>query len=132
MSVIIYHNPSCGTSRNVLGLIRNSGIEPTIINYLENPPSRNDLLMILKDSNLTPREALRENVEEFARLNLEDLSLSDEFIIDGMLKHPILINRPFVVTNKGTKLCRPSETVLEILESPQIDEFYKEDGERVI
>ena len=118
MSVIIYHNPNCGTSRNVLGLIRNSGMEPTIIHYLENPPSKNELLTLLENSGLTPREALRENVEEFTRLNLDDLSLSDDVIIAAMLEHLILINRPFVITNKGTRLCRPSEVVLEILESP--------------
>ncbi len=132
MSVIIYHNPNCGTSRNVLGLIRNSGMEPTIIHYLENPPSKNELLTLLENSGLTPREALRENVEEFTRLNLDDLSLSDDVIIAAMLEHLILINRPFVMTNKGTRLCRPSEVVLEILESPQLKSFYKEDGERVI
>lgn len=132
MSVVIYHNPNCGTSRNVLGLIRNSGVEPTIIHYLENPPSLNELLTLLKNSGLTPREALRANVEEFARLNLDDLSLSDDVIISAMLEHPILINRPFVITNKGTRLCRPSELVLEILESPQLKSFYKEDGERII
>ena len=132
MSVIIYHNLNCGTSRNVLGLIRNSGMEPTIIHYLENPPSKNELLTLLENSGLTPREALRENVEEFTRLNLDDLSLSDDVIIAAMLEHLILINRPFVMTNKGTRLCRPSEVVLEILESPQLKSFYKEDGERVI
>lgn len=131
-SVVIYHNPDCGTSRNVLGLIRNTGIEPTIILYLENPLNRKKIQDLLNQSGLTARQALRNNVEEYTRLNLKSDHWTQDELITFMVQHPILLNRPFVVTNKDTKLCRPSETVLEILESPQLDEFYKEDGEKVI
>ncbi|MBS7815691.1 arsenate reductase (glutaredoxin) [Wohlfahrtiimonas chitiniclastica] len=131
-SVVIYHNPNCGTSRNVLGLIRNTGIEPTIILYLETPLNRDEIQALLNHSGLTARQALRNNVEEYTRLNLESDHWAQDELITFMAQHPILLNRPFVVTNKGTKLCRPSETVLEILEAPQLDEFYKEDGEKVI
>lgn len=128
--VIIYHNPECGTSRNVLGLIQNAGIEPLIIEYLKTPPSKQTLQTLIKDAGLKPSEALRRNVSEFEAL--EGLTLSEDQIIEQMLLTPILINRPFVVTAKGTALCRPSEKVLEILIQPQSDHFYKEDGEKVI
>lgn len=128
--VIIYHNPECGTSRNVLGLIQNAGIEPLIIEYLKMPPSKQTLQTLIKDAGLKPSEALRRNVSEFEAL--EGLTLSEDQIIEQMLLTPILINRPFVVTAKGTALCRPSEKVLEILLQPQSDHFYKEDGEKVI
>lgn len=128
--VIIYHNPECGTSRNVLGLIQNAGIEPLIIEYLKTPPSKQTLQTLIKDAGLKPSEALRRNVSEFEAL--EGLTLSEDQIIEQMLLTPILINRPFVVTAKGTALCRPSEKVLEILLQPQSDHFYKEDGEKVI
>lgn len=130
--VVIYHNPNCGTSRNVLGLIRNTGVEPTIVLYLENPLNKNEIQTLLSHSSLTARQALRNNVEEYTQLNLESDHWTQDELIAFMVQHPILLNRPFVVTNKGTKLCRPSETVLDILESPQLDEFYKEDGEKVI
>lgn len=128
--VIIYHNPDCGTSRNVLGLIRNAGIEPLIIEYLKAPPSKQQLQTLISSAGLKPSDALRRNVSEFEALKEQDLS--EDQVIDQMLLTPILINRPFVVTAKGTALCRPSEKVLEILTQPQTDSFYKEDGEKVI
>lgn len=128
--VIIYHNPDCGTSRNVLGLIRNAGIEPLIIEYLKTPPSKQELQTLIHSAGLKPSEALRRNVSEFDALKEQELS--EDQVIDQMLLTPILINRPFVVTAKGTALCRPSEKVLEILTQPQTDSFYKEDGEKVI
>jgi len=128
----IYHNPACGTSRNTLALIRNSGVEPEVILYLETPPSRERLIALLADINMTPRALLRKNVEPYAELQLEDSAWSDEQLIDFMVQQPILINRPIVVTPLGTRLCRPSEAVLEILPDPQRGAFSKEDGEPVI
>lgn len=130
--VVIYHNPDCGTSRNVLALIRNSGVEPEIIEYLKKPPSREVLVKLLADAQLTARQALRTNVTEYEDLDLGDVAMDESMLIECMLKQPILINRPFVVTAKGTRLCRPSEIVLEILVNPQQAPFYKEDGEKVV
>ncbi|WP_421105378.1 glutaredoxin-dependent arsenate reductase [Serratia marcescens] len=128
----IYHNPACGTSRNTLALIRNSGAEPEVILYLETPPSRERLIALLADMNMTPRALLRKNVEPYAELLLDDCAWSDDQLIDFMVQQPILINRPIVVTPLGTRLCRPSEAVLEILPDPQRGAFSKEDGEPVI
>lgn len=129
--VTIFHNPDCGTSRNVLALIRHAGIEPIIVRYLETPPSRETLLQLLRDAKLKPREALREKGTPYLELGLNDPNVADDAIVDAMLAHPILINRPFVVTPMGTRLCRPSEVVLDVL--PAIaTPFVKEDGEVVI
>jgi len=132
MTVIIYHNPSCGTSRNTLALIRNAGIEPTIIEYLKSPPVRQELTDLIRRAGLTVREAIREKGTPYAELGLDDMSLTDEQLLDAMEAHPILINRPFVVTEKGVRLSRPSELVLDILPEPQKGAFTKEDGEAVI
>jgi len=131
MDVIIYHNPSCGTSRNTLGLIRNAGIEPHVIEYLKCPPSRALLKQLIARAGLTPRQALREKGTPYAELKLGDPSLSDDDLLDAMIEHPILIERPLVVTPNGVRLCRPSEQVLDLL-PPQQGEFRKEDGELVI
>jgi arsenate reductase len=131
-NITIYHNPACGTSRNTLELIRNSGIEPTIILYLETPPTRNELVKLIADMGMTVRSLLRKNVEPYEQLGLANDAFSDEQLIDFMLQHPILINRPIVVTPQGTRLCRPSEVVLEILPDGQRGAFAKEDGERVV
>ncbi|AXX18728.1 arsenate reductase (glutaredoxin) [Serratia marcescens] len=128
----IYHNPACGTSRNTLALIRNSGAEPEVILYLETPPSRERLIALLADMNMTPRALLRKNVEPYTELRLDEAGWSDDQLIDFMVQQPILINRPIVVTPLGTRLCRPSEAVLEILPAPQRGAFSKEDGEPVI
>ncbi|XSG81712.1 MAG: arsenate reductase (glutaredoxin) [Methyloligella sp. ZOD6] len=128
----IYHNPKCGTSRNVLAMIRNAGIEPTVIEYLKTPPSRAELKTMIADAGLTVREALRRKGTPYEELGLDDESLTDDQLLDAMMEHPILINRPFVVTERGTKLCRPSETVLDILPSAQKGAFTKEDGEAVV
>ena len=132
MSVTIYHNPDCGTSRNTLGLIRNAGIEPTIIEYLKSPPSRDELVALIARAGLTVRQAIRQKDTPYEALRLADPALTDDQLLDAMLVHPILINRPFVVTAKGVRLCRPSELVLDILEEPQRGPFNKEDGEVVI
>lgn len=132
MSVTIYHNPACGTSRNTLAMIRNAGIEPAIIEYLATPPDRETLQAMIRDAGLTVREAMREKGTPYAELGLGDPALGDRELLDAMLAHPILINRPFVVTERGTRLCRPSEVVLDILPSPQQGAFTKEDGEAVI
>lgn len=132
MSVTIYHNPQCSTSRNTLALIRNAGVEPQIIEYLSNPPSRDVLQDMIQRAGLSVRQALREKGTPFAELDLGNPSLSDEQLLTVMLAHPILINRPFVVTNEGVRLCRPSELVLDILSAPQKGPFTKEDGEAVI
>jgi arsenate reductase len=126
MSVTIYHNPDCGTSRNTLAMIRNAGIEPEIIEYLKSPPDR----ATLKD--LIERAALREKGTPYAELGLSESSLSDEQLIDAMMEHPILINRPLVVTPLGVRLCRPSEVVLDILPAQQKGSFMKEDGQQVV
>ncbi|EPF6153469.1 arsenate reductase (glutaredoxin) [Acinetobacter baumannii] len=130
--VKIYHNPACGTSRNTLALIRHAGIEPIVIEYLQTPPSKDELIQLIKDSNLTVREAIRKNVEPYKDLELEQGHWTDEQLIDFMVQYPILINRPFVVTQKGTRLCRPSEIVLDILDSQNLSYFAKEDGEVII
>ncbi|WP_434031176.1 arsenate reductase (glutaredoxin) [[Pseudomonas] boreopolis] len=130
--ITIYHNPACGTSRNVLGLIRNSGEEPTIIEYLKTPPDRATLQGLIAAMGVPVREVLREKGTPYAELGLDDPTLSDEHLIDCMLQHPILINRPIVVTPLGTRLCRPSEAVLDLLPQPQRGAFDKEDGEPVV
>ncbi|WP_455288269.1 arsenate reductase (glutaredoxin) [Cupriavidus necator] len=132
MTVTIYHNPECGTSRNTLAMIRNAGIEPTVIEYLNTPPSRTELLDMIRQAGLTVRQAIREKGTPYAELGLADPALTDEQLLDAMMAHPILINRPFVVTELGVRLCRPSEIVLDILPSPQQGPFTKEDGEVVI
>lgn len=130
--VKIYHNPACGTSRNTLALIRHSGIEPNVIEYLQTPPSKDELIQLIKDSGLTVRETIRKNVDPYKDLELEQDHWTDEQLIDFMVQYPILINRPFVVTPKGTRLCRPSEVVLDILDSKNLGYFAKEDGEVII
>ena len=130
MTVTIYHNPSCGTSRNVLGMIRASGEEPEIIEYLKTPPDRARLIELINAMGISARALLRQNDTPYAELGLADPKWSDDELIDFMLAHPILINRPIVVTTKGTKLCRPSEAVLDLLEKP-VRSFVKEDGEHV-
>jgi arsenate reductase len=132
MEVTIYHNPECGTSRNTLGLIRNSGIEPTIIEYLKNPPDRTTLVNLIAQAGLSVRDAVREKGTPFVELGLDNPATTDEQLIDAMLAHPILINRPFVVTPTGGRLCRPSEVVLDIMPADQRGAFTKEDGEAVI
>jgi arsenate reductase len=131
MDVIIYHNPACGTSRNTLGLIRNAGVEPLIIEYTKSPPSRAMLVRLIERMGVPVRAVLREKGTPYAELGLADESLSDDALIDSMIEHPILINRPIVVTPKGVRLCRPSEAVLDLL-PPQQGEFRKEDGEVVV
>jgi arsenate reductase len=130
MSVTIYHNPSCGTSRNTLAMIRQSGVEPEIIEYLKNPPDRARLVELIKAMGISVRALLREKGTPYAELGLADPKWSDAQLLDFMLAHPILINRPIVVTPKGTKLCRPSEAVLDLLDHPAVS-FVKEDGEAV-
>ncbi|MFQ2201537.1 glutaredoxin-dependent arsenate reductase [Aeromonas hydrophila] len=130
--ITIYHNPACGTSRNTLALIRNSGVEPTVIHYLETPPSRDTLLALIAAMGMPVRDLLRQNVPPYEALGLTENKFSDDELVDAMLAHPILINRPIVVTPLGTKLCRPSEVVLDILPSPQQGAFSKEDGEQVV
>ena len=131
MDVIIYHNPDCGTSRNTLAMIRNAGIEPHVIEYLKTPPSRAMLTQLITRMGITARALLREKGTPYAELGLDDPDLSDDQLVDAMLAHPILINRPIVVSPKGVRLCRPSEDVLDLL-PPQRGEFFKEDGERVV
>ncbi|WP_458038914.1 glutaredoxin-dependent arsenate reductase [Pantoea ananatis] len=130
--ITIYHNPACGTSRNTLALIRNSGVEPAVILYLETPPSRDELKKLIADMGISTRALLRKNTEPYEHLGLAEDWFSDDELLDAMLAHPILINRPVVVTSVGTKLCRPSEAVLTILPDPQKGPFKKEDGEKVI
>jgi len=130
--IIIYHNPECGTSRNVLGLIRNAGIEPHVIEYLKTPPSHALLVQLIARAGITPRELLREKGTPYAELGLDNPSLSDEALIDAMMAHPILINRPLVVSPLGVKLCRPSEAVLDLLPASQQGAFAKEDGQQVV
>ncbi|MEJ8319557.1 arsenate reductase (glutaredoxin) [Pseudomonas oryzihabitans] len=131
-TITIYHNPACGTSRNVLGLIRNSGVEPTVIHYLETPPDQAQLERLIADLGMPVRELLRQKGTPYADLGLDDPQLDDAALIAAMLQHPLLINRPIVVTPLGTRLCRPSERVLEILPEPQRGPFVKEDGEVVV
>ena len=130
--ITIYHNPTCGTSRNTLEMIRNSGAEPEIILYLETPPSRDTLTALIADMGISVRDLLRKNVEPYEQLGLAEDSFTDDQLIDFMLQHPILINRPIVVTPLGTRLCRPSEVVLDILPDAQKGAFTKEDGEAVV
>ncbi|HDX8832764.1 TPA: glutaredoxin-dependent arsenate reductase [Klebsiella oxytoca] len=131
-NITIYHNPACGTSRNTLEMIRNSGTEPTVIHYLENPPSRDELVKLIADMGIAVRALLRKNVESYEELGLAEDRFTDDRLIDFMLQHPILINRPIVVTPLGTRLCRPSEVVLDILPDAQQGAFAKEDGEKVV
>ncbi|WP_404403193.1 arsenate reductase (glutaredoxin) [Pelagibacterium halotolerans] len=132
MTITIYHNPACGTSRNTLAMIRQSGEEPVVIEYLNTPPDRETLIDLIEKSGLTVRTAMRSKEPVFKELGLENPNLSDGRLLDAMLAHPILINRPFVVTPKGVRQCRPSEMVLDILPNPDIGPFTKEDGEVVI
>ena len=132
MTVTIYHNPACGTSRNTLAMIRASGVEPEVIEYVKNPPSRQRLVALINAMGGDVRAVIREKGTPYAELGLANPNLSDDALIDAMLQHPILINRPIVITAKGVKLCRPSELVLEILDNPNIGTFTKEDGEVVI
>ena len=129
--VTIYHNPKCGTSRNTLAMISQSGVEPTVIEYLKTPPSRDRLVALIAAMGISPRDLLRQKGTPFDALGLGDESLTDDQLIDAMMAHPILINRPIVETPQGTRLCRPSEVVLQILENPDIGAFTKEDGEKV-
>ncbi|MCY1672630.1 arsenate reductase (glutaredoxin) [Novosphingobium sp. SL115] len=131
-TIVIYHNPECGTSRNTLALIRNSGVEPHVVEYLKSPPSRALLEDMIATAQITPRQLLREKGTPFAELGLADETLSDAALIDAMIAHPILINRPLVVTPLGVRLCRPSEAVLDILPDAQRGAFAKEDGEQVV
>jgi arsenate reductase (glutaredoxin) len=131
-AITIYHNPECGTSRNTLALIRNSGAEPTVIHYLETPPSRDQLVALIAAMGMPVRELLRKNVPPYEALGLAEDSFSDDELVDAMLAHPILINRPIVITPLGTKLCRPSELVIDILPDQQKGAFAKEDGEQVV
>ena len=131
MTITIYHNPKCGTSRNVLAMIRRSGEEPVVIEYLKSPPSRERLKDLIAAMGISVRALLREKGTPYAELGLGDPTLTDEQLLDAMMAHPILINRPIVVTPRGVRLCRPSEAVLEILPNPDLGEFVKEDGEVV-
>lgn len=132
MTITIYHNPACGTSRNTLEMIRQSGEEPRVTEYLKTPPSREQLASLIQSMGIAPRELLRQKDTPYDALNLGDPGKTDDELIDAMMAHPILINRPIVVTERGTKLCRPSEAVLDILPNPAIGPFIKEDGEVVI
>ncbi len=132
MTITIYHNPGCGTSRNTLAMIRQSGEEPVVIEYLKTPPSRERLLALIAAMGINPRALLREKGTPYAELGLADPALGDAELVDAMLAHPILINRPIVETPRGTRLCRPSEVVLDILPNPDIGPFTKDDGEVVL
>ena len=132
VDIVIYHNPECGTSRNALAMIRNAGIEPHVVEYLKTPPSRAMLVELIERAGISPRDLLREKGTPYAELGLGDTSLSDEALVDAMMAHPILINRPLVVSPLGVKLCRPSEAVLDILPQPQRGAFAKADGAVVI
>ena len=131
MSVTIYHNPACGTSRNALELIRATGAEPEVVHYLETPPTRDELVSLMKRMGIGPRDLLREKGTPYRELGLGDTSLTDDQLIDTMMEHPILINRPIVVGPKGARLCRPSEEVLSVLDGALAADFVKEDGEAV-
>lgn len=132
MTVTIYHNPECGTSRNTLAMIRQSGVEPLVVEYLKTPPSRERIIALAAAAGITLRQAIRQKDTPYEELGLADPGLSDDRLLDAIERHPILLNRPFVVTPRGTRLCRPSEAVLDILENPDIGPFTKEDGEVVI
>ena len=130
-NITIYHNPNCGTSRNTLALIKHQGIEPSIIHYLDNPPDETTLRDLITKMGITPRQLLRVNVPPYAEHKLDNLSLTDDDLIQAMLADPLLINRPIVVSNKGVKLCRPSEVVLDLIDTPLTKTFIKEDGEKI-
>lgn len=132
VDIIIYHNPACGTSRNALAMIRNAGIEPHVIEYLKTPPSRALLVNLIARAGMTARDLLRQKDTPYAALGLDDATLSDDALVDAMMAHPILINRPLVVSPLGVKLCRPSEAVLDLLPTRQRGAFAKEDGEPVV
>ena len=132
VDIVIYHNPECGTSRNTLAMIRNAGIEPHVIEYLKTPPSRALLIELIERAGITPRDLLREKGTPYAELGLSDTSLSDDALVDAMMAHPVLINRPLVVSPLGVKLCRPSEAVLDLLPALQQGAFAKEDGEKIV
>ena len=132
VDVVVYHNPDCGTSRNTLAMIRHAGVEPHVVEYLKTPPTRALLLQLIARAGLAPRDLLREKGTPFAELGLGDPALTDEQLVDAMMAHPILINRPLVVTPVGVRLCRPSEQVLDLLPRAQHGAFTKEDGERVL
>ncbi|MEG3160033.1 arsenate reductase (glutaredoxin) [Sphingomonas sp. LB2R24] len=132
VDIVIYHNPECGTSRNTLAMIRNAGIEPHVVEYLKTPPSRALLVELIDRAGITPRDLLREKGTPYSELGLGDTSLSDDALVDAMMAHPVLINRPLVVSPLGVKLCRPSEAVLDLLPEPQQGAFAKEDGEKVV
>jgi arsenate reductase len=132
VDVLIYHNPACGTSRNTLAMIRNAGIEPHVVEYLKTPPSRALLVELIDRAGITPRDLLREKGTPYAELGLGDVSLNDDALLDAMMAHPVLINRPLVVSPIGVRLCRPSEAVLDLLPEPQRGAFAKEDGEQVV
>jgi len=132
VDIVIYHNPACGTSRNTLAMIRNAGIEPHVVEYLKTPPARALLVQLIDRAGIKPRDLLREKGTPYAELGLGDTSLSDDALLDAMMAHPILINRPLVVSPLGVKLCRPSEAVLDLLPGPQQGAFAKEDGEQVV
>ncbi|KEQ07636.1 MULTISPECIES: arsenate reductase (glutaredoxin) [Pseudorhizobium] len=132
VDIIIYHNPDCGTSRNTLAMIRNAGLEPHVVEYLKTPPSRELLIQLIGRMGISVRALLREKGTPFAELGLQDQTLSDDQLLDAMMEHPILINRPIVVSPMGVKLCRPSEAVLDLLPAPQRGAFTKEDGEAVV
>lgn len=130
-NITIYHNPNCGTSRNTLALIKHQGIEPSVIQYLDNPPDETTLRDLITKMGITPRQLLRVNVPPYAEHRLDDLSLTDDDLIQAMLAEPLLINRPIVVSDKGVKLCRPSEVVLDLIDTPLTKTFIKEDGEKI-
>ena len=132
VDLVIYHNPECGTSRNTLAMIRNAGIEPHVVEYLKTPPSRALLIELIERAGITPRDLLREKGTPYAELGLSDTSLSDDALVDAMMAHPVLINRPLVVSPLGVKLCRPSEAVLDLLPALQQGAFAKEDGEKIV
>ena len=130
-NITIYHNPNCGTSRNTLALIKHQGIEPSVIHYLDNPPDETTLRDLITKMGITPRQLLRVNVPPYAEHRLDNLSLTDDDLIEAMLADPLLINRPIVVSDKGVKLCRPSEVVLDLIDTPLTKTFIKEDGEKI-
>ena len=130
-NITIYHNPNCGTSRNTLALIKHQGIEPSVIHYLDNPPDETTLRDLITKRGITPRQLLRVNVPPYAEHRLDNLSLTDDDLIQAMLADPLLINRPIVVSDKGVKLCRPSEVVLDLIDTPLTKTFIKEDGEKI-
>ena len=132
MTTTIYHNPACGTSRNALAMIRAAGVEPTVVEYLKEPPTRDELRDLVRRMGVPLRDVLRRKGTPYDALGLDDPALSDDRLLDAMLAHPVLINRPFVFTNRGVRLCRPSELVLDILPNPQHGAFATEDGERVV